>query len=340
MIGREKLDALVVSTPDHTHAVATAAGLHHGLHVYCEKPLTRTVSECRAITELARRKKLITQMGTQIHAGDNYRRVVELLRADAIGTVREVHVWVGGNFGGGSRGTEKHKVPANLNYDLWLGPTRYHVPYHPTHHPFNWRQWWDFAGGTLADIGCHHIDLSHWALGLRHPSRIEVVKGPKPDAEATPYTLVVDFHYLTNGKQPATKLRWYHGNERPPHFAEGLLPKWGNGSLFVGSKGMLLADYDKHVLLPEKDFSDFERPEPSISRSLGHHREWINAIKTGGSTTCNFDYAGPLTEVVLLGNIAHRTGSALEWEHRKMKLTGHTEADEHMQHLYRAGWNL
>ena len=151
---------------------------------------------------------------------------------------------------------------------------------------------------------------------------------------------MVDFHYLTHGKQPATKLRWYHGNERPPHFAEGLLHKWGNGSLFVGSKGMLLADYDKHVLLPEKDFSDFERPEPSISRSLGHHREWINAIKTGGSTTCNFDYAGPLTEVVLLGNIAHRTGSALEWEHRKMKLTGHTEADEHMQHLYRAGWDL
>ena len=340
MIGREKLDALVVSTPDHTHAVATAAGLHNGLHVYCEKPLTRTVSECRAVTELARRKKLVTQMGTQIHAGDNYRRVVELLRAGAIGSVKEVHVWVGSNMGGASRGNAKHKVPASLDYDLWLGPTRYHVPYHPTHHPFSWRQWWDFAGGTLADLGCHHIDLSHWALGLQHPSRIEVVKGPKPDAEATPYSLVVNFHYKADGKQPATKLCWYHGEHRPPHFAEGLLPKWGNGSLFVGNNGMLLADYDKHVLLPEKDFRDYERPEPSIPRSLGHHREWIYAIKTGGATTCNFDYAGPLAEVVLLGNIAHRTGAALEWNHGEMKLTGHPEAAELMQHIYRAGWQL
>jgi predicted dehydrogenase len=340
MIGREKLDALVVSTPDHTHAVATAAGLHNGLHVYCEKPLTRTVSECRAVTELARRKKLVTQMGTQIHAGDNYRRVVELLRAGAIGSVKEVHVWVGSNMGGASRGNAKHKVPASLDYDLWLGPTRYHVPYHPTHHPFSWRQWWDFAGGSLADLGCHHIDLSHWALGLKHPNRIEVVKGPKPDAEATPYSLVVNFHYKAHGKQPATKLCWYHGKHRPPHFAEGLLPKWGNGSLFVGNNGMLLADYDKHVLLPEKDFRDYERPEPSIPRSLGHHREWIHAIKTGSATTCNFDYAGPLAEVVLLGNIAHRTGAALEWNHGEMKLTGHPEAAELMQHIYRAGWQL
>jgi predicted dehydrogenase len=243
-------------------------------------------------------------------------------------------------MGGASRGNAKHKVPASLDYDLWLGPTRYHIPYHPTHHPFSWRQWWDFAGGTLADLGCHHIDLSHWALGLRHPSRIEVVKGPKPDAEATPYSLMVDFHYKAHGKQPATKLRWYHGEHRPPHFAEGLLPKWGNGNLFVGSNGMLLADYDKHVLLPEKDFRDYERPEPSIPRSLGHHREWIHAIKTGGATTCNFDYAGPLAEVVLLGNIAHRTGAALEWNHGEMKLTGHPEAAEHMQHIYRAGWQL
>ncbi len=340
MIERENLDALVISTPDHTHAVATAAGLHSGLHTYCEKPLTRTISECRAITDLARRKNLITQMGTQIHAGENYRRVVELLRTKTIGEVKEVHVWVGGSLGGQSRTKGSYKVPNKLNYELWLGPTKENIPYHPTHHPFNWRQWWDFAGGTLADLGCHHIDLSHWALGLRHPSEIKVINGPKPDDEHTPYSLIVDFHYEAKGKQPTTKLRWYHGNFRPPHFAEGILPSWGNGSLFIGNKGMLLADYNKHLLLPEKDFKDYQKPKPSIPKSIGHYQEWIQAIKTGSKTTCNFDYAGPLTEIVLLGNIAHRTNSPIIWDHKQMEATGNPEATEFVKHKYRTGWQL
>lgn len=340
MIDKEKLDAIVVSTPDHSHATATAAALHNNLHTYCEKPLTRTISECRAITNLARQKKLVTQMGTQIHAGENYRRVVELIRSNAIGKTNEVHVWVGGNFGGKSRGTGKYKAPNNLNYNLWLGPTSKNIPYHPTHHPFNWRQWWDFAGGTLADLGCHHIDLSHWALGLQNPSQIKVINGPQPDSESTPYSLTVDFHYKAEGKQPKTKIRWYHGDHRPPHFKEGILPKWGNGSLFIGDKGMLLTDYSKHLLLPQKDFIDFERPKPSIPPSIGHHKEWINAIKTGSKTTCNFDYAGPLTEIVLLGNIAHRTNSTIDWDYKQMKITGHPKAAEFMNHQYRSGWEL
>ena len=340
MIEKEKLDAIVVSTPDHTHAVASAAGLNNGLHIYCEKPLTRTISECRAITNLARKKKLVTQMGIQIHAGENYRRVVELIRSGVIGSINEVHVWVNGNFGGKSRGSEKHKIPDGLNYDLWLGPTSKEIPYHPTHHPFNWRQWWDFAGGTLADLGCHYIDLSHWALNLHHPAQIKLVDGSPPDSESTPYSLIVDFLYKSEGKQSKTKLRWYHGNHRPPHFKEGKLPKWGNGILFIGKKGMLLTNYNKHMLLPEKNFKDFEIPKPTIPASLGHHQEWIHAIKSGGQTSCNFDYSGPLTEIVLLGNIAHRTRSRLKWDYHKMEISGHPKAEEYLKHKYRKGWRL
>ena len=340
MIEKEKLDAIVVSTPDHTHAVASAAGLNNGLHTYCEKPLTRTISECRAITNLAREKKLVTQMGIQIHAGENYRRVVELIRSGVIGSINEVHVWVNGNFGGKSREIGKHKIPDGLNYDLWLGPTSKEIPYHPTHHPFNWRQWWDFAGGTLADLGCHYIDLSHWALNLHHPAEIKLVDGSPPDSESTPYSLIVDFLYKVEGKQSKTKLRWYHGNHRPPHFKEGKLPKWGNGILFIGKKGMLLTNYNKHMLLPEKNFKDFEILKPTIPASLGHHQEWIHAIKTGGQTSCNFDYSGPLTEIVLLGNIAHRTSSSLKWDYHKMEISGHPKAEEYLKHKYREGWRL
>ncbi|MAZ12722.1 MAG: oxidoreductase [Verrucomicrobiales bacterium] len=340
MIDSENLDALVVSSPDHTHAVATSFGLNNGLHTYCEKPLTHTISECRTITNLAREKNLVTQMGTQIHAGENYRRVVELLNSNAIGKVNEVHVWVASTFGGQPRTKGSYDAPNNLNYNLWLGPQKKYTPYHPTHHPFHWRQWWDFAGGTLADIGCHYIDLSHWALNLRHPSKIKVIDGPKPDNEYTPQSLVVDFHYKEIGKQPKTKLRWYHGKSRPPHFSEGILPNWGNGCLFIGNKGMLLADYNKHLLLPEKDFKDFQKPEPIIPKSIGHHQEWIEAIKTGSETTCNFDYSGPLTEVVLLGNIAHRTNTPIVWDHKKMKATGQSQADEFINHQYSKGWEL
>lgn len=340
MIEKEKLDAIVVSTPDHTHAAASATGLHNGLHTYCEKPLTRTISECRTITNLAREKKLVTQMGTQIHAGENYRRVVELIRTNTIGFINEIHVWVNGNFGGKSRGSAKYKIPNNLNYDLWLGPLSKNIPYHPTHHPFNWRQWWDFAGGTLADLGCHYIDLCHWALNLHHPSQIKIIDGPRPDLESTPYSLIVDFEYKSKEKQPETKLRWYHGNYRPPHFKEKRLPKWGNGILFIGDKGMILADYSKHILLPEKNFKDFKSPIKSIPPSLGHHQEWIHAIKTNGQTTCNFSYAGPLTEVVLLGNIAHRTNSDLNWSHKEVNISGHPTANEFIKHKYRSGWHL
>lgn len=333
------IDAVTVGTPDHTHAVISAAALHAGLHLYCEKPLARTVGEVRAITELARKQKRVTQIGTQIHGSSNYRRVVELIQSGAIGEVTEVHVWVGGGFGGKKRPTATPPVPSTLNYDLWLGPVEPR-PYSPEYIPFHWRNWWAFGGGTLADLGCHHLDLSHWALDLRTPERVRIVDGPDPDPECPPTWLIAEYQYAARKNMPRVKLRWYHGSRRPPQFDSGQLPKWGNGTLFVGSKGMLLADYDKRALVPSEKYANFQPPAPFIPDSKGHHREWTEACKTGGKTLCNFDYSGPLTEAVLLGNVAHRTGSEILWNAKEMKAVNCPTADQYLHAHYRKGWSL
>ena len=343
MLEQNDIDAVVVSTTDHTHAPATMAALKSGRHVYCEKPLTHTISEARLIAQAAKKYKRATQMGTQIHATDNYRRVVEIIKSGAIGTVREVHVWVGSVYTASGRPTDTPPVPSNLHWDLWIGPAPYR-PYHPDYHPIWWRRWWDFGGGTLADMGCHHIDLSHWALDLRYPTSV-VTEGPPVHVEATPAWMIAHYEYSARGKQPPVKLTWYHGEKdgkqvRPPHFAEGKLPEWGNGSLFVGDKGMLLAEYGKYVLLPQKDFAGFQPPPQTIPKSIGHHEEWIQACKTGSPTTCNFDYAGALTEAVLLGNVAYRTGKKIEWDPKTLRAKNCPEAEQYIEHKYREGWKL
>lgn len=336
---RKDLDAVVISTPDHTHAPATLLALEAGCHVYCEKPLTHTVAEARRVAETARKHKRVTQMGTQIHASDNYRRVVELVRSGAIGEVREVHVWVDRVWAGGDRPKDTPPVPPHLHWDLWLGPVP-ERPYHPAYVPINWRGWWAFGGGTLGDMGCHHMDLPHWALDLRHPATVEA-EGPPVNRETTPAWLIVRYTYgARGGDKPPVSLTWYNGGKRPRHFAEGTVPSWGDGTLFVGSRGMLLADYGRHVLLPEKDFVGFTRPAPFIPGSIGHHAEWIAACKSGKptATTCGFDYSGSLTEAVLLGNVAYRVGRKLEWDARKMQAKGYPEADVFLRGAYRKGW--
>jgi predicted dehydrogenase len=323
----------VIATPDHTHAIATLAALETGRHVYCEKPLTHTVAEARKVTDAARKHRRVTQMGTQIHASGNYRRVVEIIQSGAIGEVGEVHCWADRVWSGsGERPTETPPVPAHLHWDLWLGraPVR---PYHPAYVPINWRGWWAFGGGTLGDMGCHHMDLPYWALDLRHPETIEA-EGPPTNTETTPAWLIVRYTYPSRDKKPPVHLTWYNGGKRPPHFAEKTVPEWGDGTLFVGKKGMLLANYDRYVLLPEKDFAGFEPPKPFIPDSIGHHAEWILACKTGGKTTCNFDYSGVLTEAVLLGNVAYRTGTRLEWDARKLKAKNCPEAELYLKPEY------
>ena len=339
LLHQKGIDAVVVGTPDHTHAVAAVAALQSGRHVYCEKPLARTVSETRIITETARAHKRVTQIGTQIHAGSNYRRVVELVQSGAVGPVREVHVWVAATYGGMEAPKETPPAPPNLHYDLWLGPVEYRT-YSPEYLPFKWRNWWAFGGGALADFGCHYMDLPHWALGLSYPLTVEPVDGPPVHPESTPPWLIVRYEYPARGEKPAVRLTWYHGGKQPALLSPEQAAKWKSGVLFIGAKGMLLADYGRHVLLPERDFEGFKPPPPFLKDSIGHHKEWIEACKTGGPTSCPFDYSGPLTEAALLGNVAYRAGRKLEWDQEHLKATGCPEADRYIHHHYRKGWKI
>jgi predicted dehydrogenase len=339
LLDHKNLDAVVIATPDHTHAVAAVAALRSGRHVYCEKPLAHTISEARTISETARKHRRVTQIGTQIHAGTNYRRVVELIQTGAIGTVREVHVWTAATYGGKKRPTEQLPVPANVHYDLWLGPVGYR-PYSPEYLPFHWRHWWAFGGGALGDFGCHFMDLPHWALGLSHPLSAEAIEGPPVEQESTPQWLIVRYEYPGRGDKSPVTLTWYHGGRQPALLGSELASKWKSGVLFVGGKGMVLSDYGRHLLLPEKEFEGFVAPVPFIKDSIGHHKEWIEACKHGGPTTCGFEYSGPLTEAVLLGNVAFRAGKKLEWNPQLLKAANCPEADAFIQHHYRKGWRI
>jgi predicted dehydrogenase len=350
----KEFDAVVVSTPEHTHAIATLGALQLGKHVYCEKPLTHNVWEARVIREAAAKAKVATQMGTQMHATDNYRRVVELIQKNAIGPVREVHVWVSRAWGLQSAADAKKNrdivhvadrpkegvvPPADLNWELWLGPAPAR-PFHPVYLPGpKWYRWWDFGNGTMSDLGSHWNDLPFWALKLRAPLTVEA-SGPTPHPEIAPASMQAVYEFPARGMLPAVRLTWYQGVNKPTRWTEGKIPKWANGVLFVGDKGMLLADYGKHVLLPEKEFAGFKRPEPFIPKSLGHYAEWIDACKTGKTTTCNFDYAGWLTEANHLGNVAFRVGKKLVWDAEALKAKGCAAADAYLRREYRKGWKL
>ncbi|HEV7280435.1 MAG TPA: Gfo/Idh/MocA family oxidoreductase [Pirellulaceae bacterium] len=338
----ENIDAVVVGTPDHTHAPASAMAMRLKKHCYCEKPLTHTALEARTLTDLARENKLATQMGTQIHAGSNYRRVVELIQAGAIGPVKEAHVWVGVDYSGG-KFTTGTPAPANLDWDLWLGPAA-ERPYSEGVHPFNWRKFWAFGTGGLGDFFCHYVDLAHWALDLKYPTKVSA-KGSPVDPVSCPSWAIVDYDYPARGDQPPVHLTWYDGGRKPELLKtlkdeKGQPIDWRSGQLFVGEKGMLLSDYGRHVLLPVEKFVDFERPEPTIPESIGHHQEWLKAIRDGGETTCNFGYAGPLTEAVMLGVAAYKSGETIEWNGDEFEITNKPELASLLHKEYRKGWTL
>jgi len=348
-------DAAVVSTCEHTHAFATLPALKMGKHVYCEKPLTHNVWEARVIREAANEAGVATQMGTQIHAGDNYRRVVELIQSGAIGAVRENHTWVSRAWGwhetreeyeaAGDRWLSEtlpktaDPIPDGLNWELWLGPAP-DRPFSNVYFPGpKWYRWWDFGNGTMSDLGSHWLDLPFWALELDHPLTIEAF-GPPAQPEIAPASMHVTYEYGARGDLPPVQVNWYQGTHKPKIWTDGGIPQWGSASLFIGDKGMILADYGKHILLPEADYADFERPEPFIPKSLGHHAEWIHACKTGDPTTCNFEYAGWLTEANHLGNVAYRTGKKLEWDAENLVATNAPEASRFIKREYREGWTL
>jgi predicted dehydrogenase len=347
-------DAVVVSTPEHVHAFATMPALQLGKHVYCEKPLTHSVWEARMIREAAAKAKVATQMGTQIHAGDNYRRVVELVQTGAIGSVREVHVWVSRAWGWQTEEESKkandivfvqqrpeasQEPPKGLDWDLWLGPAPAR-PFNEAYFPGpKWYRWWDFGNGTMSDLGSHWIDLPFWALKLDHPLTIEA-SGPPVHPEIAPASMQATYQYGPRGDLPPVQLTWYQGNCKPKCLTDHTIPEWDSGVLFVGDKGMLLSDYGRHALLPEDKFKDFKRPDPFIPASLGHHAEWIHACKTGAPTTCNFEYAGWLTEANHLGNVAYRVGKKIEWDAANLRVTNAPEAARFIHREYRAPWKL
>ena len=357
LIDDDKLDAVVISTADHHHALAAVAAMRAGLHVYCEKPLAHTVHEARVVQDeyKQRRDKIATQMGTQIHARDNYRRVVELVQAGAIGKVREAHVWC-------SRGIRRvdkavlprQDKPADYRWDIFLGPASertYNTGYWKGGN-LNWNRRWDFGNGVLGDMGSHLIDLPFWALSLRHPISVESV-GPEPDPVACPPWQVITWEHPArpgnDNLDTPVKVVGYHGKEGMRRRVDVLqkrlgddtdLRKWGIGTAFVGDKGMLVADYGKLLLSPKADFAGFKPPEQSIPKSRGHYAEWIHGCKTGAPTLCNFDYSGALIEHNLLGNVAHRVGKKLLWDAQKFKVTNTDEAAVFLTKEYRKGWEI
>jgi hypothetical protein len=289
------------------------------------------------LAEAAKKHGVATQLGTQIHAGDNYRRVVEIVQSGALGDVTEVHVWVGKGWGGGDRPADGQKPPANLSWDLWLGPAPERDYAAGRYHPAQWRRWWDFGGGTLGDMACHYMDLPFWALKLRHPTHCEA-EGPPVHAETCPMGLIVRYQFPEREGLKPVKLTWYDGNKIPSKVAGEAVP--GSGVMFVGTEGKMYANYGDYRLYPLDKFKDFKLPEPTIPRSIGHHAEWIKACKEGTPTTCNFDYSGALTEAVLLGNVAYRTGEALEWDAAALKATNCPAADKLIRKAYRKGWEV
>lgn len=341
LLEQKDLDAVVVATPDHHHAPATVRALRRGLHVYCEKPLTHTVEEARLITKLAAEKKVATQMGTQNHEHPGYVRLVELIQSGTIGNVHEVHVITDRPGRWWAQGLDKPEgiepMPANLKWDLWLGPAT-ERGYHSAYVPFKWRGWWDFGCGAIGDMAIHLMDPVFWALELGGPVKV-TSKGPAPHAHSAPKWMETKFEFGSRGKLPAVKVYWYEGEAKPSPEIAKELPM--NGSLFIGDKGRIAIAHDQQPkLLPEDQFADFKGPEPFLPKSPGHHQQWIDACKTGSRTGSNFAYAGPFTEIVLLGNVAYRVGATIEFDPAKLKVTNIAEANQYLSKSYRKGWEV
>jgi len=353
MLDEQKdIDAVVIATPDHLHAMVAMAAIQRGKHVYCEKPLAHCIGECRQLTLAARAAKVATQLGNQGQATEGNRLVSEIIWDGALGTVREVHSWC--NRPISPRGIERPKdtppVPATLNWDLWLGPAKSR-PYHPAYVPFSWRGWWDFGTGVLGDIGCHQMDAVFRALKLGSPTTVEACssnmdEGAAVKEETAPKASIVRFEFPGREGFPPLTLTWYDGGLMPPRPAEleeGRKFGEADDNLFIGDKGKMLG----YRLIPEARMKEYGKPPQKIARSPGHHKEWIIACKGGPAARANFDWAGPLTEAVLVGNIAlkmerqlYEKGLKLHYDGPNMQVTNLPEANKYIRDEYREGWTL
>lgn len=338
------LDAVIVSTPDHMHAPVAMAAMRAGKHVYCQKPLTHTVWEARQLRLQAEKSGVTTQMGNQIHSAAEYRLGVRLIREGVIGKVREVHSWVGVQGRQYCNRTDRPAaapVPAGVNWDLWLGaaPERPFAP--DVYHPFKWRDWQDFGSGALGDFGCHILDPVFTALGIRHPQRVQATNdGTTSEVWPGPETVVFEFPG-TEFTAGTITLTWRDGGLKPPRELAGLpegreLP--GGGSLFIGESGtMVLPHVGMPQLYPADKFASFAMPKV---QGTSHWHDWVDAVLAGNKTTDGFDYAGPLTETVQLGNVAARLpGQSISWDAAAFR-TNLPAADQLLTKSYRGGFEV
>jgi predicted dehydrogenase len=347
LLEKEKdLDAVVVGTPDHTHAVISAAAMRKRKHVYCQKPLTRSIHEARAVAEVARQTGVATQLAVGNQASEATRLLCEWIGAGAIGPVREVHNWSSRPFWpqGIDRPSEDEPVPATLDWDLWLGPAPSR-PYHRAYLPFVWRGWYDFGAGALGDMGCYSFDTIFRALKLGPPESVEAAS-TKRFPETFPLASVIHFRFPARGDMPPVRLTWWDGGlrpPRPPDLEEGREMGRGNeGLLFVGDNGTIMCGFNgsNPRLLPESRMQEFTPPPPTLPRSQGHYCEWLEACKGGPPAGASFGFEGPITEALLLGNVAVRAGQKLQWEAAGMKVLNSTDAQAHVRPEYRPGWAL
>ena len=353
---KDKIDAVLVATPDHTHAPASIYAIRRGKHVYCEKPLTRTVYEARAIGQAAREAKVATQMGNQGMAFEGNRLINEWIWAGAIGKVREVHVWSdrpthkGKNPLWWAQGIERPadtpEVPETLDWNLWLGsaPDR---PYNPAYVPFAWRGWWDFGSGGLGDMGIHNIAPAFSALKLTAPTSVSACSTPV-FPETLPIASIVHYEFPARDKMPPVTLHWYDGGlvpARPKGLEDNRELDREDGLIFVGDRGTILVEGwggEKPMLIPESKMKSFRQPQKTLPRSIGHHKEWLEACRGNGTPRSNFpEFAGPLTEAVLLGTVSVRLGGKkLLWDPVNLRVTNSDEATKLLHYQYRDGWSL
>lgn len=348
MLDKEpSLDAIVCSTPDNTHAYVTLKALRAGKHVYCEKPLTHNIWEARKVKEVAKETGLATQMGNVFHSGDGIRQTVEYLRDGAIGKVKEAHTWVPtSRWNPGLKGIPTSPVvdEAEIGWDLWLGPTSY-MPCHKEYTPVAWRDFWALGCGALGDFGCHDLDASTWAFNLHTPKSVEVIPAGFSNADIAPYGEIGYYHFEKDGDQPEFKQVWYSGGLRPgrPELLPNGIELPRRGSLFIGKKGIIVTGPggSNPQIYPEKLSERYTPPKPTIPRSKGHFRDWVDAIKGGSAASANFEYGARLTEITLLGVLSLRLGGKkIYWDSENMKVKGLPEADQYLREPVRSGWEM